>query len=49
MQALLCLGIWSQLKLVEDDNVKKVSGMQDIEGKREIDLEDGWDRITIQE
>lgn len=46
-RALLCLGLWSQLNLIKDDDVKKVSVLPDIEGEDELDLEDGWDQILI--
>ncbi|KAI6010338.1 hypothetical protein EDC04DRAFT_2905925 [Pisolithus marmoratus] len=45
--ALLCLGMWSELGLVKDNNVSKVSQLQDIEGDKEPELEDGWDHIII--
>ena len=45
--ALLCLGAWSKCNLIMDDDVKKVTKLQDVEGKREVQLEDGWDRIII--
>ncbi|KIM66468.1 hypothetical protein SCLCIDRAFT_110613 [Scleroderma citrinum Foug A] len=46
-RALLCLGMWSELNLVMDDDVKTVSELQDVEGNEELELEDGWDRIII--
>ena len=42
--ALLCLGIWSELNLVKNTDVNKVSELQDAE--EEVDLEDGWDRVA---
>jgi hypothetical protein len=39
--------LWSELNLVKDEDVKKVSELQDVEGDDEVDLEDGWDRIVI--
>ena len=45
--ALLCLGAWSKCNLVMDDDVKKVTELQDVEGKWEVQLEDGWDHIII--
>ena len=44
---LLCLSLWSELNLVKDEDVKKVSELQDVEGDDEVNLEDGWDRIVI--
>jgi hypothetical protein len=35
--------LWSELNLVKDEDVKKVSELQDVEGDDEVDLEDGWD------
>ena len=40
-RALLCLGMWSERNLVMDDDVKRVSELQDVEGDREVALEDG--------
>jgi len=48
--ALLCLGMWSECNLVmddDDDDVKTVSELQDVEGNEELELEDGWDHIII--
>ena len=42
-RVLLCLGLWSKLNLVKDEDVKKVGVLPDIEGEDELDLEDGWD------
>ena len=47
MHALLCLSLWSELNLVKDEDVKKVSELQDVEGDDEVDLKDGWDQIVI--
>ncbi|KIM56157.1 hypothetical protein SCLCIDRAFT_42331, partial [Scleroderma citrinum Foug A] len=43
--ALLCLGAWSKLGLVKDNNVLKVTAMLDVPGDTEMVLEDGWDTI----
>jgi hypothetical protein len=45
-RALLCLGNWSMLNLIKSDDVKKISSLPDIEGEDKA-LEDGWDRITV--
>jgi hypothetical protein len=45
-RALLCVGIWSQLGLVRDNNVKAVTMLNDIDGK-EDQLVDSWDAINI--
>lgn len=45
--AILCLRMWSKCNLVMDDNVKRVSKLQDVEGNGEVVLEDGWDCIIV--
>ena len=45
-RALLCLGSWSLMGMVKDEDVLKVAVMQDVEGEEE-ELEDGWDAINI--
>lgn len=44
--ALLCLGTWSLLGFIEDDNVLKISLLPDVVGDKEEVLEDGWDSIN---
>ena len=44
-RALLCLGTWSTLGLVKDSDVKKVTELEDVEGKDT--LADDWDKIII--
>jgi hypothetical protein len=44
-RALLCLGSWSLLGMVKDEDVLKVAVLQDVQGEDEIELEDGWDSI----
>ncbi|KIM61400.1 hypothetical protein SCLCIDRAFT_122048, partial [Scleroderma citrinum Foug A] len=46
-RALLCLGTWSELNLVRDEDVKKVTKLEDVEGNKELELEDGWDHIIV--
>ncbi|KIK80120.1 hypothetical protein PAXRUDRAFT_37499, partial [Paxillus rubicundulus Ve08.2h10] len=43
--ALLCLGMWSELKLIKTEDVMKVSALPDVEGDEEEVFEDGWDKI----
>lgn len=43
-RALLCLGSWSPLGFIEDEDVLTVASEGDIEKE---ELIDGWDRITI--
>ncbi|KAH7904914.1 hypothetical protein BJ138DRAFT_1018452, partial [Hygrophoropsis aurantiaca] len=45
-RALLCLGQWSILGLVKTEDVVAVSKMDDVQGD-EMELEDGWDALTI--
>ncbi|KAF9244278.1 hypothetical protein BU15DRAFT_71841 [Melanogaster broomeanus] len=42
---LLCLGIWSELGLVKDEDIAKVIALPDIDGDDEVKLADGWDCI----
>ncbi|GBE82287.1 putative AC9 transposase [Sparassis crispa] len=44
IRALLCLGSWSLLGMVEDADVKAVTVMADMPGDEE-EMEDGWDSI----
>ena len=44
---LLCLGVWSKCNLTMDDDVKKVTKLQDVKGNWEVQLENGWDCIII--
>ncbi|KIK80336.1 hypothetical protein PAXRUDRAFT_125061, partial [Paxillus rubicundulus Ve08.2h10] len=44
-RALLCLGMWSELKIIKTEDVMKVSALPDVEGDEEEVFEDGWDRI----
>ena len=44
---LLCLGTWSQLKLVKTEDVMKVSTLPDVKGDEEEVFEDGWDNIDL--
>ena len=46
-RALLCLGCWSLLGLVQDKDVEAVTRLADVEGAEEPPLEDGWDRINL--
>lgn len=44
-RASLCVGIWSSLGLIEDSDIRKSVGKDDVVGE-EDDLPDGWDAIT---
>lgn len=45
-RALMCLGVWSLLGYVEDEDVLAVAKLDDIpEGEEEEELEEGWDAI----
>ena len=46
-QALLCLGCWSLLGLVQDKDVEAVTRVADVEGDREPPLDDGWDHNNL--
>lgn len=45
-RAALCLGEWSLLGMVKDEDVLKVAAMSDEEGDEEVEFEDGWDSIN---
>ncbi|KAI5986020.1 hypothetical protein EDC04DRAFT_2502789, partial [Pisolithus marmoratus] len=42
--ALLCLGLWSELDLIQSVNVHKVTTLPDLTEDEE--MVDGWDRIS---
>jgi hAT family C-terminal dimerisation region len=45
--ALLCLGQWSKLGLIKDEDLRQVI-CEDLEGdKSKVELPDGWDKIHI--
>jgi hypothetical protein len=46
-RALICLGSWSLHGLVKDSDVLAVGTLPDVEGERDLVLEDGWDHITL--
>ncbi|KIK32223.1 hypothetical protein CY34DRAFT_27934, partial [Suillus luteus UH-Slu-Lm8-n1] len=39
--ALLCLGYWSQLGLVKNEDVLAISNLGDVVGDKELELENG--------
>ena len=46
-RALLCLGQWSKLSLVKDEDLRQVI-CEDLEGdESEVELPDDWDKIHI--
>ncbi|KAG2740588.1 hypothetical protein P692DRAFT_20752973, partial [Suillus brevipes Sb2] len=45
--ALLCLSAWSHLNLVKDKDVTKVATLHDIDDDGDEVLENGWDRISL--
>jgi hypothetical protein len=49
-RVVLCLGYWSQLGLVEDEDVLQVTMMEEEAGNDpngDVDIEDGWDDIVL--
>lgn len=46
-RALLCLGYWSQLGLVKNEDVLAISNLGDVVGDEELELENGWDQIHL--
>ena len=50
IRALLCLGEWSLLGLIEDDDIEMaIKSLKELPegGSDEAPLEDGWDRIVL--
>ena len=45
--ALLCLGSWSLQDLVVDSDVLAITTLKEVEGDKDIELEDGWDHIFV--
>ena len=46
-RALLCLGCWSTLGLVQDKDIEAVTRLADVEGDEEQPLDDDWDHINM--
>jgi len=45
-RALMCLGSWSLLGLIEDSDIKAAIGLGDVIGKEE-ELSEDWDAIKL--
>ena len=45
--ALLCLVSWSLLGYVKDTDITAVTVLPEVEGDKEDELEEGWDRINL--
>ena len=45
--ALLCLGQWSKLGLVKDEDLRKAICEEPERDESEVELPDGWDRIHL--
>ena len=46
-RALMCVGVWSKLGYVEDEDVKSVTIQAEVDGE-EQPLEEGWDAIIVE-
>ena len=47
--AILCLGSWSLLNLVKDDDVMVMALLPEVDGEgSDYEMEDGWDAIATQ-
>lgn len=47
IRSLLCLGDWISAGIIKDkDIVRAVSGLPDIDGDEEVEMEEGWDKIA---
>jgi hypothetical protein len=46
VRSLLCLGEWFANDIITVKNIAQaVSGLPDLEGDNEVEMEDGWDSI----
>ena len=45
MCALLCLGVWSSMGFVKDNDIKAVAVLPEVDGEEE-DLADDWDSLA---
>jgi hypothetical protein len=45
--ALLCLGLWSKLNLIKNEDVLKMTSLPDVKDDEE-ELNEGWDHIIIE-
>jgi hypothetical protein len=43
-RALMCIGAWSLMGYMKDNDIKAVTGLPEVDGNEE-DLEDNWDMI----
>ncbi|KDQ56487.1 hypothetical protein JAAARDRAFT_132812, partial [Jaapia argillacea MUCL 33604] len=47
-RAVLCLGVWSLMGMVKDEDISKVVVMADVPAdEEEAEFEDGWDSIPM--
>jgi hypothetical protein len=46
-RALLCLGNWSLLGMVDNIDVLTVARLEALEGDFDFEMDVGWDRITL--
>jgi hypothetical protein len=46
MRAIICLGTWSKMGLIKDNDVLAVAKLEDVEGKDNLD--EGWDAIVME-
>ena len=45
--ALLCLGQWSKLGLVKDNDLHNVTSGEPESDQDDVELPEGWDKITL--
>ena len=43
----MCVGVWSKLGYVEDEDVKSVTIQAEVDGEEQL-LEEGWDAIIVE-
>ncbi len=44
-RALLCVGEWSRLDLLRQDDIKPAVDLPDLEGEEEFEMAEGWERV----
>ena len=46
-RALMCVGAWSELGYVKDEDIKAITMQEEVEGEEQA-LKDGWDAIVLE-
>lgn len=46
-RAIICLGSWSLLNLIKDDNIQDVAELEEGDEEEDADLDNGWELLRI--